>query len=293
MNAVEALAPVRVAAAVRCACRIDVLAPKPGNVSVYAAGHDMRAEDFLHSARVVAPLLADPSKNLGARILSSIEATRALVSCNTNLGIVLLAAPLCAPVLQRREPASYRDWVAQALAETTISDTEYCYAAIRRARPSGLEDAVAHDVRAPARVDLLTAMKSAADRDLIARQYATAFLDVFDFGVPLIRRYRDRWKSFSWACVACFLGFLDRHLDTHIVRQHGVAVATEVQQRTRQVASAIKACENPHALVAHLQHLDRMLKQRDINPGTSADLAVASVLATILDAETRITYSPR
>ncbi|MFI3185897.1 MAG: triphosphoribosyl-dephospho-CoA synthase, partial [Methylococcaceae bacterium] len=36
------------------ACEVDVLAFKPGNVSVYAEGHDMTVADFRLSAEVSA-----------------------------------------------------------------------------------------------------------------------------------------------------------------------------------------------------------------------------------------------
>jgi ATP:dephospho-CoA triphosphoribosyl transferase. len=38
--------------AYKCACAIDVEAFKPGNVSVYNAGHDMTVDDFILSSDV-------------------------------------------------------------------------------------------------------------------------------------------------------------------------------------------------------------------------------------------------
>ena len=45
-------------------------------------------------------------------------------------------------------------------------------------------------------VTLLEAMKLAADRDMIARQYANGFADVFDFGVPA---FLDAFQRFGWS----------------------------------------------------------------------------------------------
>ncbi len=67
---------------------------KPGNVSLHSAGHDMRAQQFLDSARASAPALFDPRAGVGARIEAAVRATRAVAGCNTNLGILLLCAPL-------------------------------------------------------------------------------------------------------------------------------------------------------------------------------------------------------
>jgi triphosphoribosyl-dephospho-CoA synthase len=76
------------------ACLLDVLALKPGNVGVHGAGHGMQALDFLRSARAAAPAIAAEKASVGERIHAAIAATRAAAGVNTNLGIVLLAAPL-------------------------------------------------------------------------------------------------------------------------------------------------------------------------------------------------------
>ena len=78
------------------ACRMDVVAFKPGNVSLWSAGHGMCAEDFLASAEVAVPALSTPGQGCGARIRSAVSATMDQVGCNTNLGIILLLAPLAA-----------------------------------------------------------------------------------------------------------------------------------------------------------------------------------------------------
>src|SRR5258708_3458872 len=89
-----ALGPTTVAAVIRDACMTDIRAFKPGNVSTASPGHGMHADDFISSARVMAVAIAMPVVDVGDRVLRSIEATRTVVSFNTNLGIVLLCAPL-------------------------------------------------------------------------------------------------------------------------------------------------------------------------------------------------------
>ena len=78
------------------ACRTELRALKPGNVHDYAAGHGMTVADFEKSATASAPCLAQPGLHVGARILAAVRLTRAATGCNTNLGILLLAAPLAA-----------------------------------------------------------------------------------------------------------------------------------------------------------------------------------------------------
>ena len=89
-----AISPVKLQQAYLEACESELQAFKPGNVSVHSAGHDMTVEDFRRSAGASALPLCDPALSLGGRIYRAIAETRKAVGCNTNLGIVLLAAPL-------------------------------------------------------------------------------------------------------------------------------------------------------------------------------------------------------
>ena len=89
-----ALSREHIRAAYEEACRLEIEALKPGNVHLFADGHGMTAEQFLLSARASAGPLTDPDLPVGRRILEAVRATRQAVGTNTNLGIVLLAAPL-------------------------------------------------------------------------------------------------------------------------------------------------------------------------------------------------------
>ena len=73
------------------------LALKPGNVHVFADGHGMTAEDFCRERRERPRPLSAPPRALGSAGASvgAVEASGA-VGQNTNLGIVLLCAPLAA-----------------------------------------------------------------------------------------------------------------------------------------------------------------------------------------------------
>lgn len=266
-------------AALLKACRLDVVAFKPGNVSLCSPGHGMSAADFLASARIAVPWLCAERLGVGQRMQRAMEATMAAVGCNTNLGIVLLLAPLAA-ASERRAPL--REALAAVLASLTVDDARACYAAIRTAQPAGLGSVDEGDVHAPVTRDLGAAMALAAERDSIARQYGTVFNDVFEHGVPLLRELRARWRSLAWATTACYLDHLARWPDSHVARKHDPAPAHALQASAREVAKAMKACENPRSFAVRLKAFDRELKTRGINPGTSADLTVASVAALLL-----------
>ena len=89
-----ALAPERIESLYRAACLAELDALKVGNVHAYAGGHRMETADFVASAEVSAPFLAAAGARVGERVRGAVAATRARVGQNTNLGILLLCAPL-------------------------------------------------------------------------------------------------------------------------------------------------------------------------------------------------------
>ncbi|MEQ8234704.1 MAG: triphosphoribosyl-dephospho-CoA synthase, partial [Gammaproteobacteria bacterium] len=203
----ETSARARREAALLKACRLDVVAFKPGNVSLCSPGHDMQAADFLASARAAVPWLCAEELGCGARMSHAMNATMGAVGCNTNLGIVLLLAPL-ACAAERGGPL--RSALGAVLAGLDVLDSDGCFAAIRVAQPAGLGEVGEGDVHAQATMALGDAMALAAERDSVARQYGTVFADVFEHGVPLLASLRARWHSLAWATTACYLEPLAR-----------------------------------------------------------------------------------
>lgn len=264
--------------AVFTACRLELMALKPGNVHIHAEGHGMSVTQFLDSAAAIAPILATPGRRVGDAILHAVAATRDVAGCNTNLGIVLLLAPLAAAALCRDKGEPLRLRLARVLDGLSVADAADAFAAIRLALPAGLGEAPQHDVATAPRIDLRAAMAAAADRDLIARQYATAFADVFAFGVARGRSALRRGASAAEAASAIHLGFMALHPDTHIARKHGAAVAERVRDRAFRLERrlAVDPVFGGHSGAARrLLAFDRALKRRGLNPGTSADLTVA------------------
>ena len=98
---------------------------------------------------------------------------------NTNLGIILLCAPLAAAAESGED---LHVALHNILAGLTIADAATAFQAILRASPAGLGTAQRHDVHRDADVTLLEAMQEAAGRDKIAFQYAFDFVDVFETG---------------------------------------------------------------------------------------------------------------
>lgn len=262
------------------ACRREIEALKPGNVHVFADGHSMSADQFLVSAGVSSGPLTDPSLPIGQRILDAIRATRRAVGTNTNLGIVLL----CAPLIRAAEMSggARRANLGKVLDGMDMEDTASVFEAIVLASPGGLGTADAHDVRGQPTAGLLDAMREAADRDRIARQYVTRYDDVFGVGLPAIDEALARGESGMWPAVFSYMTLLAGFPDSHVARKLGVQAASRIQEEAAAVRVSLEAAEDEQARIALLLNFDRSLKARAVNPGTSADLTVASLLVHAL-----------
>jgi triphosphoribosyl-dephospho-CoA synthase len=274
--------PVDVAAAGQLACLLEVSAPKPGNVSPERHFHDTRYEDFLASAVAIGPALSGAAQHpLGTTIRTAVEHTRRWTRSNTNLGIVLLLAPLARAALRSGGPL--RERLARVLAETTVADAAQVYAAIRHARPGGLGEAATEDVSETPTVTLRDAMALAADRDAVAREYVTDFALTFEVGVPAIQASRQEGLAWTEAAVEAYLTLLASTTDTHVARKLGQAEAESVSRRAREVRAAggTRSAAGRNALAALDAELRDPRNRR--NPGTTADLTCAALFVVILE----------
>jgi triphosphoribosyl-dephospho-CoA synthase len=274
--------PVDVAALVQLACLLEASAPKPGNVSPGRAFHDTSYDDFLISAAAIGPAFADVARNsIGTTIEQAIEATARATRANTNLGIVLLLAPLAKAA--GLPGGTLRERVGRVLAETTTEDARLVYQAIRRAGPGGMGKAGSQDLSETPTVTLTEAMALARDRDAVAREYATDFELTFTRGAPALRAARAAGLGWSDAVVETFLTLLASSPDTLIVRKGGRQVAESVSRRASEIAKAGGVrTEEGRAL---LRAFDAELRdpQNTRNPGTTADLTAAAIFVALLE----------
>lgn len=273
--------PEAIARAFHDSCLAELDALKPGNVHRFGDGHRMTVADFVASADAAAPLIGQRGLALGTRIRLAIEATRRAAGQNTNLGIILLAAPLAGAALDKRS-GDLQSRLARVLQGLDLDDARETYRAIREAAPGGLGEAPQHDVAAEPTVTLLEAMRAAETRDRIAWNYTHDFADVFDLGLKWLKGARERWNEPAWAVTRVYLGFLAHVPDTLIERKFGSGAASHVLEEAGPIEAGFAECEAPAAMTAPLMAFDRALKERGLNPGTSADLTVATLFAAAL-----------
>lgn len=270
------------------ACIWEVTARKPGNVHRYRDFEDVAYTDFLLSAAAIAPSMTMAcQRRIGATILDAVQATRRVTGTNTNLGMALLLAPLAAVPPE----SELRGGARRVLAGLDVEDARLVYQAIRLVSPGGLGRVPEQDVQGEPTQDLRQVMALAAERDLVARQYASDFAEVFDDGVPALLAGLERARSLEGAIVFAQLELLTRHLDTLIARKRGRAEAEEASRR----ASAVLERNWPDDREGWtaLGELDSWLRAEGHarNPGATADLLTACLF--VLLRENTITLPPQ
>jgi triphosphoribosyl-dephospho-CoA synthase len=274
--------PAQLAKAYKAACMAELQALKPGNVHAFADGHGMTIHDFIESAEVTAEIITRADLTLGERVFYAAQATKNAVGQNTNLGVLLLCAPIIEAALELSDEQTLLQSLHQTLLRLTVSDAEYVSRAIVLASPGGLGNADQYDVREIPSVSLLKMMSAAQDRDRIAWQYANDFQDIMEFGIV---RYADamiKWGNPAWSATALYLAYLAHYPDTHMVRKYGASFAQGLMHEASEFEQIHSTAENPKLIQKRLLDWDASLKLRGINPGTSADLTVATLLVSEL-----------
>lgn len=273
--------PLTIAVAATLACMWEATAPKPGNVYRGADFVDLTYVDLIASAAVIGPIVEGAqAQGVGAAILEGVQATRRTVGGNANLGILLLLAPLAAAA----KLGSPREAVAKVLEQLDPTDAQRAYEAVRLAQPGGLGRVDQADVRndPPPGMNLADAMRLAADRDLVALQYANQFSDVFAMADRIAAGSTRGWPLAD-AIVHAFVSLLAEQPDSLIARKCGDAKAQEVTRRCQTVlAAGLPGDDAYDSAVADLDFYLRADGHRR-NPGASADLTAAALFVLLLE----------
>jgi triphosphoribosyl-dephospho-CoA synthase len=265
-------------------CVLEATARKPGNVHPEASFAELTYADFVRSAFLIAPSFVGGSEwSVGRIVLDAVERTRRELVRNTNLGILLLLAPLaCVP-----QGIKLREGIGDVLArlgrdEFGREEAKRVYKAIRLARPGGMGHVDREDVADAPTVTLLDAMRMAADRDRVADQYTANFSTVFAGVDRLVNggRFSVDWEE---TVIDLHLWLMAEFPDTLIARKCGRELAEESARRARAVLEA--GWPGSASGRRLLSDLDRWLRAdgHRRNPGTTADLVAACLFAAFRD----------
>lgn len=281
--------PHSVGACATLACLWEATAAKPGNVYRGADFVGLTYADFLTSAAVIGPCLEQAREwGAGWTVLAAVRATQAAVGTNTNLGTILLLAPLA--VVPSGQPLAKS--LKRVLDQFDEADTRDVYEAIRLARPGGLGQVDQADVREPPppALRLVEAMRLAAERDHVARQYVNGFRQVFATADRLIRA-ATAGLPLGEAIVYAFLQLLGEQPDSLIARKCGRSRAQAVTARAAVIVDHLEpGCDAYRRAVGELDFYLRSDDHR-LNPGTSADIVAAALF--VLLREKRIEWPVR
>ena len=273
----------RIAHLVQTACILEVCAPKPGNVNRHHDFSDTSLEDFLLSALAIGPAFENAlSIGVGQIVFGATMETRKYVRSNTNLGMILLFAPLVKACIGISDMDEIRPNLKRVLNELTVEDAQLAYAAIRRVMPGGLGRVSQSDISEEPSISLLEAMELAQGRDAIAREYATGYANTFEVGWPAMRNALSRCDDISAAIVHTYLTLLSEVPDTLILRKKGMEAARMASQLAAETLTAGGLFTREGR--AALEEMDRILRDdaHALNPGTTADLTAVSVFLALL-----------
>lgn len=263
---------------IRTACILECTAPKPGNVFPGHSFADVTDQDFRTSAEVIAPILANAETlGVGRAIRDAVAATKQAVGSNTNLGMILLLAPLAAipPHL------SCSEGIEKVLHGIDLQQTALIFEAIRLAQPGGLGKASSNDVAAAPELPIVDIM-ALAPHDRIAWQYAHRFEDVLCWGRQRFLNAIGHGLPWDQALVRVHIEFIARQSDSLILRKLGEEFAAEVQRRASALLTGWEEGTPPPK---EIETFDAWLREdgHRRNPGTTADLLAAILFGVIRD----------
>ena len=259
------------------ACRKDIELIKPGNVNIKSPHSDTKAEDYLESSLLSSKELFKTDYSLGERILNSIKITRSKVKTNTNLGIILLCAPIIHACIYFNN-LTLREGIKKTLSTSTVKDTQDLCMAINISAPGGLGTREIYDTASKPTVSILEIMNHSASYDRISYQYSHDYSDIFDFIIPRLVFLNKKHNSLDISLSLMFMEILAKIPDSHISRKFDDKIAKKTSNNASDLLKILDREYSPDYLVDRLNNLDYEYKKKGINPGTTADLLVASLM---------------
>ena len=259
------------------ACKKDIELVKPGNVNLNSPHSDTTAQDYLNSATLSSKELFREEYSLGERILKSINVTRETVRTNTNLGIILLCAPIAQACINFNN-IGLKEGLKKVLKNTSIQDTQDLCMAIKISSPGGLGRSNIYDINSKPITTIEEIMGYSANYDRISYQYAHNYGDIFDFIIPRLVFLNEKHNSLDVSLSLMFIEILAKIPDSHIYRKFGKKIAKKTSNNAYDLLKILDREHSPDYLADELNNLDYKYKKKGINPGTTADLLVASLM---------------
>jgi len=252
--------------------------PKPGNVDRHRDYDDLRFEQFLAGAvgSFRGLRMAADGAALGRSFERAVAGMAEQSGGNTQFGALLMLTPLVrAAATDRLSPVGTADIVEA----TTIDDACDFYRAFDHvdvAVDDLPEDADALDVRRGSdatetlrerETTLYDVMELSAGVDGVAAEWTNGFERSFEAAQWLLDDDGPIYRRASRA----FIRLLAEEPDTFVVTRNGEAAAEEATERAKAVLDGSEDAEE----------LAEEFRDRDINPGTTADLTASALFVAL------------
>ncbi len=291
------LSDIEIAQAVQIASLLEASAAKPGNVYPNKCFKDLNYHHFLFSSAAVFPAFLDlENKSVGEIILEGVKQTHSFIKTNTNLGILLLIAPLAAAYVNLRK----KDLINSAdkkelkkllkqetnfiLKNLTKKDAKLVYQAINYSKAGNLNKVEEGDIKNEVELTLYQAMKLAQNRDKIAAEYVNGFSLTFDFAYPVFKKNLKKFSKLDEAIIQSYLEILAKYPDTLIARKWGNDFAVKISEKAKKLLKKLKDITDYKVREEEIKKFDKYLRSKNekINPGTTADFTAAVIFVAIL-----------
>ena len=264
--------------------------PKPGNVDRERDLPDLRFEHFLAGAVGAGPGLraAEEGAAVGEAFERAVAGMSQQEGGNTQFGALLLLVPLVRAAADGDEERSgdedgntdlSRERVARVVENTTVEDAANFYRAFDHADvsvrdpPDGMDDldvrrgGAAADALRERGTTLYDVMDLSADDDGVAAEWTSGFERTFAAAGWLLDAEGPVYRRTS----RTFLRLLAEAEDTFVATRNGPDAAAEA---TRRAQAVLDGEEDAEALAADFV-------DRDINPGTTADVTAAALFVAL------------
>jgi triphosphoribosyl-dephospho-CoA synthase len=259
------------------ACQLDIECIKPGNVNQSSGHHDTSCDDFIKSYMATSEIISSNDSLLGEKIENSILVTKRIINKNTNLGIILLCS-LFVQSLSIKKNLTLHEAIEIVVTEATHEDVSKLCNAIKLAQPGGLGSHSDYDVATKPDIALFDIMKISSKYDMISKQYALFFEDIFRFIIPALDNALSKINDKKLAISYTFLKILEKYPDSHICRKYGNKIAEKTSNEASDLIKILDGDTRHESWGKKLMSLDNHFKMTRVNPGTSADLLVVSMM---------------
>jgi triphosphoribosyl-dephospho-CoA synthase len=275
--------------------------PKPGNVHRTRNFPDMVFEDFLISGVVIGDTMKKAANRglefgpdsldkieLGKLIKEAVVETDKWVANNTNLGIIMLLTPLSVAAGMSSDIDELQDNVDQIIRGTTPSDAADLYDAINIADAGGMGETDELDVGSEDAkkqlidkdINMYDVLDLSSQWDMLAFELTRTMPITFEIGYPTFNGVKQT-NSINNATVQTFLTILSIYTDTLIARKFDVETAQKVSDDARLIIAEGGILTDKGTDM--INEFDKDLVNKNLNPGTTADLTASSVMVALLD----------